>query len=213
METHLRARSFFLGLTVAALLLLLAGGADQARAAGVVLCKVNKDPCPAGSTYGTWTPLYGGAEATTKIPTEVRFNLPGQVETQCAYNKFVTELSAFVTEPRLGETWIVATSCSASCEVATENFSYKATLAASGGGNGVITVGSPRFHVKCGSSLDCYYGKSTIKAQVKGGEPASLTLEETLERQTPSSFLCPTTATYKGVYQEMLVSPTYISHA
>lgn len=213
MELRTGSRFFFLGLAAVALLLLLMGAAGKAEAKGVVLCKVNKDPCPAESTYSPSTPLYGGAESTTEIPTEVRFNLSGLVESQCANNKLVTEFSEVVTEPRLGVAWILALNCTASCEVTAENLKYNAFLAATGSGNGVLTVSNPRFHIKCGASYDCRYGKSSIKAQVKGGEPASLTLEETLERQTPSSFLCPATAAYKGVYQEMLVSPTYVSHS
>jgi uncharacterized protein with FMN-binding domain len=197
---------------IAATLGIVIAGCAQASAKGVVLCKVNKDPCPAGSIAGN--EFYGFVETgATKVATHITITLPKAVTTTCSPGKFVTHFEEAIKTPRLGEANVVFFfGCSAGCEVEAENRPYGASLEASGGGNGVLAVNGFRLHVYCGATYDCFYGKAKLEATVKGGEPASMTILTNLEKQTPSTAACPTTASYDAVYQENNYPSAYVSH-
>jgi hypothetical protein len=204
-----------LGIVLMSTLAVIAvGGAASASAEGVVLCKVNKDPCPKESLGNS--ELYGFEEVgKTKIKTELSVALTGVITTECSPGKLVTKFNASLETPRLGETYLFYFfTCNKGCTVAAEKQKYATSLEATGGGNGRLLISEPKLLVNCGFGLVCTYAKAKpVEVTVKGGEPASLSVDALMELQPGGGILCPSTATWHGIYEHNIGGPsTYVTH-
>jgi hypothetical protein len=100
------------------------------------------------------------------------------------------------------------------CTVKAVNLSYTAKGAATGSGNGTLTVspkaggGNPGAHVECGSFMNCTFTVSSITLAVTGGAPATITAnKEPLLRE---GGFCPSEAFWDATYEVTAPSPLFI---
>jgi hypothetical protein len=194
-----------LSAAVGAALLAMAVAAAPAMASPTVLCEVNEEPC-SKANYKSLPQIYGAVFENEK--TEARLLLPELSPVTCGTGKMVTTFGAEPAEPLLGEGWINFGLCSGGCEIGEINDS--GSIEATGKGNGLLTIKEPVLQLTCGF-MKCRFGTTAMKVEVQGGEVAMLftTTKLTLKEK---GFLCPTTATYDGIYEDHLESPTYVVH-
>jgi hypothetical protein len=138
-------------------------GASSASAATPNLCKANESTCSAGNTYPAGTAVVG------KLESGKEAILTGALELKCKASEVKGIVNPGGTGEITGASW---TSCSPSCTVTAESLPWKATYAASGGGNGTMTVSSPKVKIQC-SFISCTFTATSVVLDVTGGSGGS----------------------------------------
>jgi hypothetical protein len=193
-----------LAAVVAAVAMALIGAGS---ASATVLCKENKSPC--GSAYPVPTSISASLKAgtTAKLVSSL-----GTVE--CSVSTSSGETTTAGT-PLLGTIkTLTFSSCvlgKTACTVTSEDLPFKASISASGGGNGSMTVsdsgkGEPRAFVKCGSAIECIFGQTSATLTAIGSSTAPLLKAEAIELKIKKNegFICPSSAKWTAEY---VVSP------
>lgn len=186
---------------IAALAAMAFVGASSASA--VTLCKVNQSTCESGNQYLSGTVLKASLLGTTKAVLTTDLAI-----VECAISNSEGKTTATSGSPLPGTISKLTfekceTALGVPCTVTVLHLPYAASVAATGSGNGTLTVtsggtGNPGATVVCIGVLNCTFSTSSATLRVEGGEPGMLFAEEiSLER---SGSLCPETATWTASY-------------
>jgi hypothetical protein len=208
------SRTFGLALiaVVAAMAFIGAG-----TASAVTACKVNTNPCPAGSEWTAGTAV----KAELVAGTVAELVAEGTPSVNCSVSKSEGKSTATSGSPLPGEiTNLTFEKCATvgglvPCTVTTVNLPYSAEITANEKvqGNGFLTVkssgkGNPGAAVVCGTVLNCTFTTAAAKLSITGGTSPKLDAEAiVLER---SGSLCPTKATWTAHYLVTTPNPAWI---
>jgi hypothetical protein len=194
--------------TLAALATVACVGAGSASA--TVLCNV-PSPCEVTATYPAETTVKASLEEGTE---SVLSSSLGNVK--CTASSAEGKTTKESGEPLPGE--ITALSFSGckfgetSCTVTTKNLPYAASVKATSGDNGTLTVenggsGTPSVFVECKGAISCTYAVPALEA--KGGAPAKLIAKEVTLTKL-EGLLCPKTSTWSATYVVSAPKPVYV---
>jgi len=194
---------------------------SSAAAERTVLCKANEEHCSAENIWELLPENFKGAigEALGKAAELV---MPGLPTVSCNTGKLASTLEE--TEgPLIGEVakWNFINCGPSGCALAVPKeleTGYSAEVTASGGGNGILEVGSTPTVIATCSKFTCTYNASSMQFVVEGGpgegEYGYISSEAPMSKvPLKSSFICPSTATYVSLYQ--IVEPgssTFVTH-
>jgi hypothetical protein len=182
-----------LGAVLPVLTVLAFAGAGSASAAGTVLCKEDATPCPSALQYPSGTELAIEGNSTF---------VSGFTNMECA-TSMVADAGAASGEPLLAQmTSVEWTNCTSNLGVCTRtalNLPWGSSIAATGGGNGALTVSKPKLRLTCAGTT-CEYEASSAKATLTGGNPFTVTASKIELTKTGGGFLCSGTATWAGTY-------------
>jgi hypothetical protein len=219
----LKSAGLAVGLVLVATAFLAVGSAS---AETVKLCQVNEEKC---SKANTWALSFENFKGALIAPPEAaKLMMPGLFTVSCSSGKLASTLKE-TAGPLTGE---VSKWNTSSCTPAGYGCTllppkeletgYSAEVEATGGGNGILTVGlGPTLIANCpGVKITCTYTATTMKFPVKGGtggeagKYAQISSEAPMTRvAAKSSAFCPVTATYVSLYQ--VVEPgisTFVTH-
>jgi hypothetical protein len=195
------------GLVAAAALAVMAFvGAGSASA--TTLCQENVNPCPAGQRYAKGTKLEASLKTGTNAVLTTKGGLLNPTVT-CKKSTTTDVLTAESGSPLLNEiTALTFTECTANlgsgkCTVTSVNLPYKSELAATGSGNGTLTVtsggkGNPGALVECGELPTCTYGAAKFVLDAIGGAPGEVLAKE--EPLSGGAFPCPPESKWTATY-------------
>jgi hypothetical protein len=189
--------------TAAALMALIGAG----TASATVLCAESGTTSTA-CTVGTHTKEFSGtiqAEASNpKLDTNIAV-------VTCEKSNTTLSASASTGTPAIAGT-VTALSftgncmlegTTTTCTVTTEGLPYNASIEHTAGESSILTVtsgtggGNPRAHVKCGSLINCTFGKSSVTLAGTNGSPTQFVANIALNRE---SGICPETSTWTATY-------------
>jgi hypothetical protein len=182
-----------LGVVLPVLAIMAFAGASSASAAKTVECKVNESPCSAAQRW----------PANTEVAVEGTSNLvSGFVNISCATH-MVAKNTAESGEPLPGQIvsveWTGCTSNLGSCSASALNTPWSGTIAATGGGNGTLTVNKPKGKFTCAGTT-CEYEASSATATLEGGNPFKVKATNISLTKVGGGFLCSGTATWSGTF-------------
>jgi hypothetical protein len=200
-----------LGTILALALVAIAATASPAAAKPTALCVVNEDPCAAKNIKSE--SLYGFFGPITENPTEGKWT-SSMGTLSCKEGKLVTDFTTGKGEPIVGKTWFYLFTClylGSKCSVEPEALNYFGTVEALTKGDGLLTVGKPVFVLSCEFGK-CKYTTLGLKSEIKGGNPAMLSVNAPLEKLA-GGIQCPTTFTYVGLLEDQAPTATFITHA
>lgn len=189
----------------------IASTASPAAAKPSALCVANEDPCAVKNIKSEW--VYGYAGPTTENPTSVKLT-SGLGTMSCEVAKIVLEVSTGKGEPIVAESWFILGNClylGSKCFGESEALRYFATIEALSKGNGLFTVGKPVLVLSC-SFGECRYTALGLDGEIKGGNPAMLSVNDPLEKLS-GGVQCPSTFTYVGTLEDQAELATYVTHA
>jgi hypothetical protein len=192
---------------MAAMALMAVGGAGTASAAE--LCTENKAPCPTEKKHGAGTTIEASVVGTATLTTNT-------TNVHCSVSDVhgTTTTAGGSGKAVLGEIESLSfeqceTSGGTECEVTTQGFPASASLVATGGGNGTMTVtGEPGAHVQCGFFINCTFTTKSIALDVTGGNPAHVTASE--EELLRSGGFCPTVSKWDATYKVNAPKPLFV---
>jgi hypothetical protein len=197
---------------VAALGLMAFIGAGTASA--TELCSTNTSPCT-GVMYTENTPvsaqLKAGTVATLTNPIS---NVICQKSTTAGKTTNTGAKGTAVTGTitSLGFTEC-KTASGVACTVKTVNIPYKASITATGSGNGTLTVtsdgtGNPGATVECALVINCTFTTASASLGVTGGNPAIAKANAIV--LTQSGITCPSEAKWDAEYEVLEPKPLFI---
>jgi hypothetical protein len=178
-------------------------------ASAVTACKVNTNPCPAGSEY------VSGTIVKARLLSPEKAVLTTNLATvECSISESEGKSTATSGNPLPGTiTNLTFKECKTTggveCTVTTVNLPYNAAIAASGAGNGTLTAksggkGNPGATVVCASVIKCTFTTASAVLGIEGGEPAMLQAENIVLSQ--AGEICPTMSTWTAPYE--VTAPT-----
>lgn len=154
-------------------------GASSASA--TTLCSVNTNPCPEANRYTSVS-----VEAALETGTEAVLSGPVAVKCNTSTVKGASEgtsgnpLKGKITGLTFGPT------CTGCTTVTSEALPYVADVKATGGGNGTLTVLSPKVKLaNCPLGISCTASASEVVLDVVGGNPAKV-----LAKEEPITLSC-----------------------
>ncbi len=187
-------------------------GPGAASAANTGLCSAEEAECRYDNLYLSETELSMKLAGETKTTFETNL---GTISCSKATLGGVT--LAVVGEPLAAETtsWTFGECLLGgltSCSLEAKNTPYATTIAATGGGDGTLTLtnggtGSPGLIVVCGLSVNCTLSASSISFQSNSGSPAVVSPNGV--KFEGSGSKCPTTVTWKAEYQVQQPNSTF----
>jgi hypothetical protein len=210
--------------TVLAFTGLALAGVAPAAAENTKLCKQNEALCSAENTWPlTFATLNG---ATLKTPEGAKLVMPEFTTVNCPTGKLASTLEE-TKGPLLGEVWrwntfnCTPSGCTLMPPIEQET-GYSAEVTATGGGNGILTVGlAPTVIASCTTfpKATCTYTATKMEFTVKGGpggegKNPQLSSEAPMKRVAEkSSLACPPTATYVSLYAIVEPGPPmFVTH-
>lgn len=196
-----------LGLGVVAALAMMAFvGAGSASA--VTLCNTNESTCSTEHMYSANTAISAHLKAGTVALLKTNI-----VNVKCSVSETSGETTARNGSPLPGlikslsfeecET-VAGTPCTVTVVHLDATHPYNASIAATGGGNGSLTVtgnslGNPGATVECAKVINCTFTTASARLSVTGGTMAVAKATEVVLSQTGS--LCPSTSTWNAEYE------------
>lgn len=204
-----------LGLAVVAAMA-LAAFAGASTASATELCSTNTSPCT-GTKYGSGTTVHTVLKSSTVATL-----------TNPITNVTCTESTTHGTTTNAGGKGVAVTGkittftfggCKTSggtpCTVTSVNVGtgYNASIAATGGGNGTLTVtssnvGNPGAKVECGILINCTFTTASAALGVTGGNPA-IAKANAIPLLRAGGF-CPSEAKWDAEYEVLQPKPLFI---
>jgi hypothetical protein len=183
--------------------------------ASTVLCKKAGASCEAAQQYPGGTTINASLSGGNKA----KFT-SGFATLQCTGSTLAATTEAEAGAPIAAElTALTFSGCTApgftGCSAVSSNLPTNSTLAATGAGNGTLTVQGGGFDFTCtieGSPITCRYSASSAPFSLTGGSPAALAASGVVfEKVSGSSGLCSKTMTSSATYSVSSPTPLYSS--
>jgi len=197
---------------VAALGLMAMTGAGTASA--TELCSTNTSPCT-GTVYTSGTAVAAQLRAltvstlTNPISNVIaqRSTFAGKTTSTGAKGSPVTGVIETLTFTE------IKTASGVTCTVKTLNLPYKTSIAATGNGNGTLTIssggtGDPGIGVECGTLINCTFSTASAVLEVTGGNPAIAKANGI--GLAPKGLTCPLEAHWDAEYEVTAPKPLFI---
>jgi hypothetical protein len=201
-----------LGVAAVAALGLMAFGAGSASA--TELCSTNTSPCT-GTKYGAGTTIFAQLKAGTQatLTTNVT-NVHCKKSTVHGHTSNAGGKGVAVTGTITSLTFTeCATTGGQQCTVSAVKLPYKASIVATGGGNGTLSVqsdgsGNPGATVVCGFLINCTFSTANATLGVTGGNPA-IAKANGIALAREGGF-CPSQSTWDAEYEVTTPKPLFI---
>jgi hypothetical protein len=205
-----------LGLGVVAALAVMAFvGAGSASA--VTLCKANESPCTGTNKYPSGTAVSAHLKEGTVALLKTNI-----VNVTCSESETSGEntlesgspLTGLVRTLSFGECeTVLGTPCTVTVVHLDALHPYNASIAATGGGNGTLTVtgnslGNPGATVECATVINCTFTTASAALSVTGGTMALAKASEVTLSQ--SGIKCPSTSTWNAEYRVTAPEPLWV---
>jgi hypothetical protein len=181
-------------------------------ASAVTLCKEAKNPCPEASRYPSGTAF----SASLREKTDLQITTSIGTIT-CSTSTFAGKTTSTGTAPLTGTvTSMNLFGChlaSSACTFTAINLPYAATFwAIAAVGNGTLRLenggtGRPSLAMECGTFINCTFGFPTLLVAVTGGNPATGSVNQSLERE---GSLCPSTVAWEAEFV-LTPKPLFVS--
>lgn len=185
----------------------------SAAAETTKLCKANEEKCSKENTWALGFENFKGAIGSS--PEGAKLVMPGLLTVECPTGKLASTLKE-TAGPLSGEVskWNMSGCAPSGCTLTPpkeEETGYSAEVEATGGGEGILTVGlGPKLIAKCAGvgvpKVTCTYTAATMKFNVKGGpgeegKNPQISSAAPMTRVTGESSLpCPATASFVSLY-------------
>jgi hypothetical protein len=172
----------------------------------IVLCKEDKDPCPAAKDFPAGTVLDASLVAGTTA------NLVSNLGTvKCSESTTTGSTSTLSGNPLDGDiTGLTFNSCKlgeTKCTATAEHLNYLVLLKLTGALTYHVVVekkgtnGNPQAFVECGSLIKCSFGAPEVLLKVELlANDVDLSVNQALERITGPGFICGNTSTWEAKY-------------
>jgi hypothetical protein len=182
-------------------------------ASATVLCKENAKTCAAGGNYASGSAIEASLKSGTNLTLKSGI-LPTVTCTSSSLSgkttaNFGTGLPLEVSAASVGE-------CTKATGSEAVNLPYVGSLERTTGGNGTVALtssgkGIPTLKMTkpFGLNATCYFGASPLNLALTGGNPASLTVEATLAKQSGSGGICPAEAVLSASYEVTSPKPAF----
>jgi hypothetical protein len=186
-------------------------------ASAATLCKVRAVSCPPAERYPAETAIK--AQLRPKVVAEFRTNI---ANISCTSSKIEGKTTAASGSPLpLQISEVSFGGCNGeglgSCTFTTEHLPFAGSISASSTlGNGTFTLsgggsGAPYFHMACGGGVQCIFASPALSAAVVGGNPANLTINQSLERIQNPGYTCPSTVSLMAEWEVTTPKPLFVS--
>lgn len=192
-------------------------GVASASAASTELCSTNTAPC-SGTKYLSGTSVSAKLKGTSVAKLETNLvtvtctasTVGGKTTSSGGAGAVTGQISSLT----FGGT--CKTGGGTTCEVTVLHLAtpYNASIEATGGGNGAMTVttgssGKPGATVHCGSFINCSFETASAALTVTGGNPA-VAKAEGIELEHSNGAFCPAEAFWTAEYEVTAPKPLFV---
>lgn len=178
------------------------------------LCKQNVSFCNVFLRYLLGTTLEGALAGNSIF----EFLYEGKPREPACETGTMTSKATEAGKPLIGEVSALSFSnCGAGvCAVEAQSLPYKSEFEKTTGGNGTMALvsggsGSPKIEVNCGKAFKCIYKATSVSFTLTGGNPASISVAKTMEKDAASEAECGSTMTWTATYELTKPTPLFVT--